>query len=95
MYCLESNLEELQVKINYYKKTIDELQNEINQLENNLEFFSQSSTESPLLKEVTEKLNTLTTKSFLWKERFNKLKSAKNKTPNSVKKDLKDVSKTE
>ncbi|MDG2372482.1 MAG: DUF349 domain-containing protein [Flavobacteriaceae bacterium] len=95
LYCLESNLEELQVKINYYKKTIDELQNEINQLENNLEFFSQSSTESPLLKEVTEKLNTLTTKSFLWKERFNKLKSAKNKTPNSVKKDLKDVSKTE
>jgi len=93
--CLKSNLEELQIKIDFYKKTIDGLQNEINQLENNLEFFSQSSTESPLLKEVTEKLNQLTTKSFLWKERLNKLKSAKNKTINSVKKDIEDVSETE
>jgi len=96
--CIKTDLEQLQVKIDYYKKTIDGLQNEINQLENNLEFFSQSSTESPVLKEVTEKLNQLTTKSFLWKERINKLKTAKNKTINSVKKNLEDdknISETE
>ena len=50
---------------------------EINQLENNLEFFSQSSVNSPLLKDVTEKLNKLTSKLFIFKERINKIKASK------------------
>ena len=77
LHCLKNKSKELQEKINYYKKDIDSLQNEINQLENNLEFFSQSSVNSPLLKDVTEKLNKLTSKLFIFKERINKIKASK------------------
>ena len=62
--CVKNNLNKIQVKIEYYKKIINDLQSEITQLENNLEFFSKSSTDSPVLKEVTRKLNVLTTKLF-------------------------------
>ena len=34
--CLKNNSKELQIKIDYYKRTIEGLQSEINQLENNL-----------------------------------------------------------
>ena len=82
---LRNNLEELHVKIDYYKKLINELQTEITQLENNLDFFSKSSSESPLLIEVTKKLNLLTGKLLSSKERINKLKSFRNKIINSSK----------
>ena len=82
--CVKNNLNKIQVKIEYYKKIINDLQSEITQLENNLEFFSKSSTDSPVLKEVTRKLNVLTTKLFKSKERINKLKSVKNNLVNST-----------
>ena len=77
LYCLKSSSNDLQIKIDFHKKTIDGLQTEITQLENNLEFFSKSSNESPLLKEVTSKLNILTTNLFKLKERNQKLQSTK------------------
>lgn len=84
--CLKNNSKELQIKIDYYKRTIEGLQSEINQLENNLEFFSRSSTESPVLRNVTGKLNVLTTKLFSSKERVKKLKLLKRNIINSSKK---------
>jgi hypothetical protein len=88
LYCLKNNLNDLQIKIDFYKKTIDGLQTEITQLENNLEFFSKSSNESPLLKEVTDKLNILTTSLYKLKERNKKLQSAKKNLININKKDM-------
>ncbi|MBQ22509.1 MAG: hypothetical protein CMD32_03785 [Flavobacteriales bacterium] len=80
LHCLKNNPEKLQEKINFYMKDIDSLQNEINQLENNFDFFSQSSANSPLLKDVSEKLNRLTSKLFVFKERVNKIKTSKKNT---------------
>ena len=77
LHCLKNKSKELQEKINFYMKDIDSLQNEINQLENNFEFFSQSSANSPLLKDVSEKLNRLTSKLFVFKERMNQIKASK------------------
>ena len=77
LHCLRNKPKELQEKINFYVKDIDSLQNEINQLENNFDFFSQSSANSPLLKDVSEKLNRLTSKLFVFKERVNKIKTSK------------------
>lgn len=85
--CIKTDLNKIQIKIDYYKKMINDLQAESTQLENNLEFFSKSSTESPLLKEVTKKLNFLTTKLFTSKEKINKLKSVRNNIMKSSKKD--------
>ncbi|MAD11238.1 MAG: hypothetical protein CMC04_00755 [Flavobacteriaceae bacterium] len=80
LHCLKNKPEKLQEKINFYMKDIDSLQNEINQLENNFDFFSQSSANSPLLKDVSEKLNRLTSKLFVFKERVNKIKTSKKNT---------------
>ena len=80
LHCLKNKPEKLQEKINFYMKDIDSLQNEINQLENNFDFFSQSSANSPLLKDVSEKLNRLTSKLFVFKERVNKIRTSKKNT---------------
>ncbi|MBN08978.1 MAG: hypothetical protein CMC79_01205 [Flavobacteriaceae bacterium] len=79
LYCLETNIDNLKIKIEKYKKTLDTLNNQINQLENNIEFFSQSSTDSPMLKEVTKKLKLLSEKSKVLNERIKKLKSLEKK----------------
>lgn len=92
LYCLKNSLNDLQIKIDFHKNTIDGLQTEITQLENNLEFFSKSSNESPLLKEVTSKLNILTTNLFTLKQRNQKLQSAKKNLINFNKKELEEKS---
>ena len=83
--CFKTNLKELQIKTDHYKRIIDGLNSEINQLENNLKFFSRSSKDSPLLKEVLEKSNTLTDELYLNTERLNKIKLVKKRIINSVK----------
>ena len=71
--CISDDINELKFKGNYYKKNQDLLRTKINQLENNLEFFSKSSNKSPMLKEVTQKLNTLNDKSILLKYKIDKI----------------------
>tara|TARA_Y100000992_G_scaffold272327_1_gene213850 strand:+ start:1537 stop:2196 length:660 start_codon:yes stop_codon:yes gene_type:complete len=71
--CISDDINELKFKVNNYKKNHDLLRTEINQLENNLEFFSKSSNKSPMLKEVTQKLNTLNDKSILLKYKIDKI----------------------
>ena len=82
--CFKTNLKELQIKNDHYKKIIDRLNSEISQLENNLKFFSKSSKNSPLLKEVIEKSNKLTDKLFLNTERLNKIKLVKKRITISI-----------
>ena len=71
--CINDDMNELKFKVDHYKKNQDVLRSEINQLENNLEFFSKSSNKSPMMKEVTQKLNALNKRSILLKYKINKI----------------------
>ncbi len=71
--CINDDMNELEFKVDHYKKNQDLLRAEINQLENNLEFFSKSSNKSPMMKEVTQKLNTLNDRSILLKYKIDKI----------------------
>ena len=59
-----------------FQETVN-FSNLVTTVRNNFEFFSQSSVNSPLLKDVTEKLNKLTSKLFIFRERIIKLKDSK------------------
>ena len=56
------------------KKKIEDLTNELNQLENNLDFFSESSSNNPLLTDVNDKINKLNNEKLIVE---NKLKLVK------------------
>jgi hypothetical protein len=62
-------------KILFIKRKISELEDESNQFQNNLEFFSNSSSENPLFKNVSTKLKSINNKIEFWKVRFRKIKS--------------------
>ena len=55
------------------KRKISELQNESNQFENNLEFFTNSSSENPLFKDVSTKLTSINDKIKVLKKKLNKI----------------------
>ena len=69
------------------RKKVEEITNELNQLENNLEFFSESSTNNPLLVEVNDKIKELNSKKLLIKSKLTQLKSVLNQTLKEVIKD--------
>ena len=73
--CIKDNFNELKTRVNQYKKRQELLISEINQLENNLDFFSKSSNKSPILKDVTRKLVNLNDKSDKLKYKIDKLNS--------------------
>ena len=73
--CIKNNFNELKTRVNQYKKRQELLISEINQLENNLDFFSKSSNKSPILKDVTRKLVNLNDKSDKLKYKIDKLNS--------------------
>ena len=80
--CINDDMNELEFKVDHYKKNQDLLRAEINQLENNLEFFSESSNKSPMMKEVTQKLNTLNERSILLKYKIDKINTLIKKLKN-------------
>ena len=62
-------------KIMFIKRKISELEDESNQFQNNLEFFSNSSIENPLFKNVSSKIESINEKVEFWKTRLRKIKS--------------------
>ncbi len=56
-------------------KKIEESNNELIQLQNNLSFFSNTSTENPLVKDVNTKIERLTDKIESWKYKLNQIKT--------------------
>ena len=63
----KNDTEEINKKIMFIKRKISDLEDESNQYQNNLEFFSNSSTENPLFKNVSIKLESIKNKIEYWK----------------------------
>ena len=72
----KADSEEMNKKIMFIKRKISELEDESNQFQNNLEFFSSSSIENPLFKNVSTKIESINEKVEFWKARLRKIKSA-------------------
>ena len=67
---IENNEDELNQEIQNVKKKTDEINTEIRQLENNLEFFSNTSSDNPLFKEVSSKIADLKIRNKFWENRL-------------------------
>ena len=63
------------------RKQSQDISSELNQLENNLEFFSESSTNNPLLIEVNNKIKKLNARKLIVESKIKQLKSSLNQTP--------------
>ena len=84
-YIFESKLilkngdpESIRDEIQQLRTKISAIKGEINQLENNLEFFSNSSSDNPLFKEVQTKINRLIKNMELLDGRMIRLKQLNN-----------------
>ncbi len=62
----------------YIRRKIEDSKNEIRQLENNLQFFSNASEDNPLVKDVIKKVNNHKEALTTWKEKLKKLNIMEN-----------------
>ena len=70
----KANSDELNKKTQFIKRKISELEDESNQFQNNLEYFSSSSSENPLFKNVSSKIESINEKIEFWKSRLRQAK---------------------
>ena len=63
---------------NFIKKRIDEIKSEINQLENNLQFFSNVKSDNPLVKDVHKNIEKHKTELETWKAKLTKVRGMYN-----------------
>ena len=59
---------------NFIRKKIDEIKGEINQLENNLQFFSNVDESNPLVKEVLKNIENHKDSLSIWEDKYKKIK---------------------
>lgn len=59
----------------FIRKKIDEVKSQINQLENNLQFFTNVDDDNPLVKEVKDNIKTHKESLAVWQEKLNKIKA--------------------
>ena len=62
----------------FIRRKIDESKNEIRQLENNLQFFSNASEDNPLVKDVIKNINNHKESLETWKAKLKKLNIMEN-----------------
>ena len=82
-FLLKNDGKELTKEIKSIKKKMDEIKSEVLQLENNMDYFSSSSNENPLLSEVNSKLNELKSTEHHLKEELVPLRKMKRELDNS------------
>ena len=70
----KANSEEINKKIHFIKRKISDLEYESIQFQNNLEFFSSSSSDNPLFKNVSTKIESINEKVEFWRGRLRKIK---------------------
>ena len=73
--CIKQDAGELNKEHSQLKKQLDEIAQELIQLENNLQFFSSSSDDNPMLKEVNKKIEQLNQRKTAFEEKANAVKS--------------------
>jgi len=76
---IENNEDELNQEIQNIRRKTDEINAEIRQLENNLEFFSNKSSDNPLFKEVSSKIAQLKNRNEFWENRLISTRQIKRK----------------
>ena len=76
----------MQQKIEKARTIVNSLKGELTQLENNLEFFSNSSSENPLFKNVEKQIKGCQNKIDIAQEDYIRLKQVKNSQDKSAKK---------
>ena len=64
----------LEHETSFIRKKIDELKSEINQLENNLQFFTNVDDDNPVVKEVLKNIDGHKEDLKLWKMKLRKIK---------------------
>ena len=70
---MKGNSKEINKKLQFLKRKISDLEDESNQFQNNLEFFSNSSTDNPLFKNVSSKIDSINNRIDFWKKRITKI----------------------
>ncbi len=78
LYFIKNDEKLINDEHNQLRKKIEDISSELNQLENNLEFFSESSNSNPLLVEVNNKIKELNAKKTLVECKLKQLKSILN-----------------
>ena len=74
-YLEEKNYRKLDSEQLFVRKKVDETVREIQQLENNIGFISNVSSDNPLVKNVMDQINVLKEKLELWKSKLDYLRS--------------------
>ncbi|MFD0963020.1 DUF349 domain-containing protein [Pseudofulvibacter geojedonensis] len=72
---LEGDNRALENELLFVKRKIDEIKSEINQLENNLAFFSNAKKDNPLVKDVYKKIDQQKNNLNSWKQKIQQVKS--------------------
>ena len=72
---LKTNTNEINKKIQNIKRKISDLEEESNQLQNNIEYFSSSSSDNPLFKNISLKVESIKEKIEFWKIRLKKTRN--------------------
>ena len=70
----QADKKNLDNELNFIRKKIDEIKSEINQLENNLQFFTNASEDNPLVKEVNNKIEKSKKTLETWTKKYQKIK---------------------
>ena len=69
-----NNSRKIESEIQFVRKKIDEVKSEINQLENNLQFFTNVTDDSPVMKEVYNNIKRHKESLVIWKTKLSKIK---------------------
>ena len=85
-FLIKDDEKELSREIKSVKKKMDEIKSEVLQLENNMDYFSNSSNENPILLEVSSKLEKLKSAEQYLKEKLVPLRKMKRELDNSLNK---------
>src|SRR6056297_746814 len=78
----------IQNERSFIRKKIDECKDEIRQLENNLQFFSNASEENPMVKDVIKKVNNHKEALDSWKAKLKKLNILRNNLHKEAEEDI-------
>ena len=74
-YLANNDIRKLDSELIFIRKKIDETVREIQQLENNLSFFSNASDDNPLVKNVHKSINDFKDGLVIWKNKLSYLRS--------------------